>query len=130
MTYKRPRMGPLYFTMKAVFPIRAHTLFGLSYFALHLSSIYIHHAWVYLAYEVLFLGYIILGIGKEKMLLQAGILHILLTAFYIPELFYARGVTLSNPLAALVFYPAAHYLLIISVDLIRIKRKKHLRKTS
>jgi len=126
MTYKRPRMGPLYFTMKAVFPIRAHTLFGLSYFALHLSSIYIHHAWVYLAYEVLFLGYIILGIGKEKMLLQAGILHILLTAFYIPELFFVRGLALSNPLAALVLYPAAHFLILLFVHSIRIKAKKHL----
>jgi hypothetical protein len=123
-------MGPLSFSMKAAFPKRAHTLFGLSYFALHLSSIYIHQAWIYLAYEVLFLGYIILGIGKEKMLLQAGILHILLTAFYIPELFYTRGLSLSNPLSALVFYPAAHFLLLIIVAGINNKRKKHLRKLS
>jgi len=116
--------------MKTIFPIQLHTILGLCYFILHLSSIYVHQAWIYLTYEALFLGYMLLGTGKEKFLLQAGILHTTLTALYIPELFYARGVAFSNPLAALVFYPAAHYLIIISVDLIRIKRKKHLRKTS
>lgn len=116
--------------MKTINPTSKYTFIGLGYFALHLSSIYVHQAWIYLAYEMLFIAYLFLGMGKKKFLFQAGILHVLLTVFYIPELFYTRGLSLSNPLAALVFYPAAHFLLLIIVAGISNKRKKHLRKLS
>ena len=109
---------PLFLAMKSYFPKTIHTLVGLLYFALHLSSIYIHIKWIYLAYELLFILYIIFGSqfsiqsnSTREAVTQSAILHSILTLFYIPELFITRGLTLTNPLAALALYPLLHWLI-------------------
>ena len=107
---------PLFLAMKSYFPKTIHTLVGLLYFALHLSSIYIHIKWIYLAYELLFILYIIFGSqfsiqsnSTREAVTQSAILHSILTLFYIPELFITRGLSMTNPLAALALYPLLHY---------------------
>ena len=109
---------PLFLAMKSYFPKSKHTFVGALYFALHLSSIYIHTKWIYLAYEVLFILYIIFGSqfsiqskSIRKVAMQSTILHGILTLFYLPELFITRGLTLTNPLAALALYPFLHWLI-------------------
>ena len=114
--------------MKSYFQKSTHTYIGLLYFTLHLGSIYIHTKWIYLAYEVLFILYIIWGSQFSKRIksakaaiLQSAILHTILTVFYIPELFITRGLSLTNPLAALTLYPLLHWL--ISASTIKIASK-------
>ena len=109
---------PLFSAMKFYFPKSTYTYIGLLYFALHLSSIYIHTKWIYLAYEVLFILYIVAGSqfsiqskSIREVAIQSAILHSLLTLFYIPELFITRGLSLTNPLAALALYPLLHWLI-------------------
>ena len=102
--------------MKSYFPKSKHTFVGALYFALHLSSIYIHTKWIYLAYEVLFILYIIFGSqfsiqsnSIREAVAQSAILHSILILFYIQELFITRGVSITNPLAALALYPLLHW---------------------
>lgn len=104
--------------MKSYFPKSTHTYIGLLYFLLHLSSIYIHTKWIYLAYEILFILYIVLGSqfsiqfkSTREAVTQSAILHTILTLFYIPELFIIRGLSMTNPLAALALYPLLHWLI-------------------
>lgn len=108
---------PLFLDMKSYFPKSTHTFIGLLYFSLHLSSIYIHTKWIYLAYEVLFILYIVLGSqfsiqskSTREAATQSAFLHGILTLFYIPELFITRGLSMTNPLAALALYPLLHWL--------------------
>jgi len=107
---------PLFLAMKSYFPKSTHTFIGLLYFALHLSSIYIHTKWIYLAYEVLFILYIIFGSqfsiqskSIREVALQSAVFHSILTLFYLPELFITRGLSITNPLAALALYPLLHW---------------------
>jgi len=107
---------PLFLAMKSYFPKSTHTFIGLLYFLLHLSSIYIHTKWIYLAYEILFILYIVLGSqfsiqskSTREAVTQSAILHSILTLFYIPELFITRGLSMTNPLAALALYPLLHW---------------------
>jgi len=120
----------LFLAMKTYFPKSRHTFVGLLYFSLHLSSIYIHTKWIYLAYEVLFILYIIFGSqfsiqskSTRRTVLQSAILHSILTLFYIPELFITRGLSLTNPLAALALYPLLHWLLSLSIIKIAARAK-------
>lgn len=121
---------PLFSAMKFYFPKSAHTYIGLLYFTVHLSSIYIHTKWIYLAYEILFILYIILGSqfsirikSAQAVVLQSAILHVVLTIFYVPELFITRGLSLTNPLAALTLYPLLHWVLFASTIKIAIRAK-------
>lgn len=116
--------------MKSYFTKSKHTFVGALYFALHLSSIYIHTKWIYLAYEVLFILYIIFGSqfsiqskSIREVVAQSAILHSILTLFYIPELFITRGLSLTNPLAALALYPLLNWLISWLIMSIVIKAK-------
>lgn len=107
-----------------------HTIIALLYFTLHLSSIYIHTKWIYLAYEVFFILYIVFGSqfsiqskSIREAVAQSAILHSILTLFYIPELFFTRGLSMTNPLAALAFYPLLHWVVSWLAMSIAIKAK-------
>jgi hypothetical protein len=121
---------PLFLAMKSYFPKSRHTFIGLLYFLLHLSSIYIHTKWIYLSYEVLFTLYIVFGSqfsiqskSIREAAAQSAILHSILTLFYIPELFITRGLSMTNPLAALAIYPLLHWLISWLIMGIAIKAK-------
>lgn len=118
--------------MKSYFPKSTHTYIGLLYFLLHLSSIYIHTKWIYLAYEILFILYIVLGSqfsiqfkSTREAVTQSAILHTILTLFYIPELFIIRGLSMTNPLAALALYPLLHWLISLLGITISTKAKSY-----
>ena len=109
-------MAALIFTMKNLFPPSKHTYTVLLYFGLHLASIYIHTKWIYLAYEGLFILYLfwasqfsLRSKNAKGVVWQSAIIHGALTLFYIPELFITRGLSITNPLAALALYPLLHF---------------------
>jgi hypothetical protein len=122
--------------MRKIFTKHPHTYFIIMYFLVQKISLFVHHTYIYSIYELLFVIYLFLSIRfliKNKqvksLVLQSGIIHLLLTIFYLPMLFWVQKVELGNPLAWLVLYPMGHFLLSIIIWmltklLIRLKTKK------
>ena len=115
-----------------MFPKTKHTYFILLYFVVHLLSVFVHNKSIYLSYEILFILALIFGVKYliqskrlKELVLQSLMIHLVLTVFYLPTLLLLQGIKLDNPLALLMLYPFAHWLisLIVYITCFRIIKR-------